>query len=791
MKVSEYWLREWADPAGGTAALVHQLTMQGLEVDEAVPVGGPLPHVVAGRVLSVAAHPDADRLRVCQVDSGEGTLQVVCGAANVREGGVYPLAMAGASLPGGLRIRRSRLRGVPSEGMLCSAVELGIAEHAEGLLELDSVLVPGTSVAGALALEDVVLDINVTPNRADCFSIVGIARDIAAVAGLPFRDPAPPAVAAQIEDTFPVRIEDEAGCSQFCGRVIRGIDPRAQTPLWMVERLRRCGIRAISPVVDVTNYVMLELGQPLHAYDRAFLQGAIRVRRARPGERLRLLGGTELALDPDVLVIADDRGAIGMAGIMGGEGTGVGPATCDVFLESAHFPPAAVVGRARRHGLQTDASMRFERGVDPAAPQPAIERATALLVGICGGQPGPVSVGGVAAPAARSAVRLRPAQIPRVLGLAIGDAEVEASLARLGMQVSGCADGSWLVTPPTHRFDIAIEVDLLEELARLAGYDAIPEQPGTRATTLGNSSESSRRCERLRAIWVDRGYQEVVTWSFGDAASDAEFAQGGGAIDLVNPISAELATLRRSLWPGLVRTLLHNQARQVARLRAFEVGRVYHMQDGHPVERAVIGGIAGGPHLPEQWGEGGRKVDFHDVKADIEALFCRAERAVDLRWIAAAHPALQPGRSARIERQGRLVGWLGVMHPRLVAARGMVEAPLLFELDLDECLRTRLPTYQPVSRYPAVRRDLAVLVARDVPVVRLLDTVRAAAGVALRDVFAFDVYAGERIESGKKSVALGLILQETSRTLTDVECDAIVAAAVSRLTEELGARIRT
>jgi len=790
MKISESWLREYVSPAGGTAELVHQLTMQGLEVEGVEPGGPALPGIVAGRVVDVVPHPNADRLRVCQVDAGSGTVQIVCGAANVRAGGIYPVALPGAVLPGGATIRQASLRGVESGGMLCSAAELGLWEApgtAAGLLEFGANTVPGTPAERVLGLPDAILDLKITPNRADCFSVIGVSRDLAATTGACFVEPEVPAVATIDSPGFPVRVEDAVACPVFVVRAVRGIRANAESPAWLTERLRRSGIRSIHPVVDVTNLVMLEWGQPLHAYDLDCLAAGIAVRPAKEGETLELLTGGSVKLDPGYLVIADGTGAIGLAGIMGGKTTGVTAATVNVLLESAFFTPAAIAGRARRLGLQTDAATRFERGVDPAGQRRAIERATALLIAVAGGEPGPCQVTG-STPSRRPGILLRRERLARLLGAVIGDAEVEAILGRLGMRVAPVAAG-WHVEPPSFRFDVAIEHDLIEEIARVHGYDRIAPVKGRQDTTLGRAPSGEARLESLRAVLVQRGYHEAVTFSFVDGDLDRQLAGGTAGVPLVNPISADLAVMRQTLWPGLLQAVARNQARQQRRVRLFEAGvRFVPGPEGH-AEQAVLAGIAAGSAWPEQWGGDGRAADFHDVKADVEALLATVGPA-DFTWTAESHPALHPGRTARLLRAGRPAGWLGALHPSLVGPSGLVEAPLLFELDLAVVREARVAAYSPVSRFPAVRRDLAILVPRATPVGKLVKAVAMAAGPALREVVVFDIFAGEHIDAGQKSVALGLILQETSRTLTDAETDTIIGGVIQRLATDFSARIR-
>ncbi|MEO8445134.1 MAG: phenylalanine--tRNA ligase subunit beta [Gammaproteobacteria bacterium] len=793
MKISELWLREWVNFRGDTAALVHQLTMQGLEVESIEPAGPPLEHVVVGRVVAVAPHPNADRLRVCQVDGGAMTVQVVCGAANVRAGGVYPLALPGAAMPGGLSISRTSLRGVDSAGMLCSAAELGIgdagaAARAEGLLELDASLAAGTPLCAALQLDDRILDLKITPNRADCFSVLGVARDLAATTGLPFAEPGTIPVPAEGGHVTSSLVDEPGLCPTFAVRAVRGLRPDTRSPLWVRERLRRSGLRSIHPVVDVTNLVMLELGQPLHAYDLDRLGGGLRVRRARAGEALPLLTGSTVEMADDVLVIADDSGAVGIAGIMGGSSTAVSATTTNVLLESAFFSPGAITGRARRLGLQTDASTRFERGVDPTGQQRALERATQLLQMIAGGTAGPVQVAGPGVPA-RSPVVLRRDRLARVLGATVPDQDVEAILRSLGMKVEPAVDG-WQARPPAFRFDVAIEVDLVEEVARVFGYERIAPEPGHQATRLGESPGNRIELGLVRAAIAQRGYREVVTYSFVDSAEDRLLAGGSEGVALVNPLSADLSVMRQGLWPGLVQALRHNLARQQRRVCLFEAGVRFVPGGGHLLEESVIAGIRVGAALPEQWGEPARPADFFDMKADVEALLALVAPADQFQWVADQHPALHPGQSARVVRQGQPVGWVGVLHPGLTGQLELDQAPVLFELSAGLFNTRSTPDYLPVSRFPAVRRDLSVLVSRDTPVGRMVEAARVAAGPALQDVLVFDIFAGEHIDAGQKSVALGLILQETSRTLTDADADKIVGGVVQRLASEFGARVR-
>lgn len=791
MKISEAWLREWVDPDLDSAALVHRLTMLGLEVDSVEPVAPALADVVVGRVLDVAAHPNADRLSVCSVDVGQAEpLSIVCGARNVRAGGQYPVALVGAVLPGGLKIRRSKIRGETSAGMLCSDVELGIAESTDGILPLGDAATPGTSIVSALALDDRVIDIDLTPNRADCFCVLGIARDIAASERLGFTEPPVPPVPPETETVFPVELRAGAGCARFCGRVIEDIDPRAETPLWLRERLRRSGLRPISPVVDVTNFVMLELGQPMHGYDLAKLSGGIVTRRAEPDEELLLLDGQTVTLDPGVLVIADQGGAIAMAGIMGGLDTAVDEHTTSVFFESAFFNRDVIAGRARRVGLHTDASVRFERGVDPQNQARAIERATSLLLEIAGGKPGPlVEVSHDDEIPVNAPVTLRRQRLANVLGVDIAAGEVCALLEGLGLSIDETPDG-WSATAPSSRFDIEIEADLIEEVVRLYGYDRIPSIPGTATARLGSVSESTVSMDRLRATLVACGYQEAMTYSFVERRLDAAFAAGVEALALSNPISSELSVMRRSLWPGLIGVLKHNQSRQHNRIRIFESGIRFISEPDEIKEECVLSGLACGTVVPEQWGSEPRTADLFDIKADLQTLFGLTGAGSEFDFVAAEHPALRPGRTARVRRNGADIGWLGELHPALARQLGLTVPPVLYEVALKPMTAAKVAAFRPISKFPAVRRDLAVIVCEDVPVHDLEQVVRDVAGGTLRDLVVFDIFVGENIEIGSKSVALGLILQETSRTLTETDVDGIMHAVIDRLSRDFNATIR-
>ena len=792
MRVSLAWLREWVEVPEGAEALAERLTMAGLEVEAIEPAAPAFSGVVVAEVLEVAPHPDADRLRVCRVAAGGEPLQVVCGAPNVRPGLRAPLATVGAALPDGTRIRRARLRGVESHGMLCSARELGLADDAEGLWELPPEAPVGEDLRRWLDLDDQVLEVALTPNRADCLSVRGIARETAALHGVPLGGPRWEPVAAAREDRLPVAVEAPEACPRYLGRVVRGVDPAARTPVWMAERLRRAGLRSLGPLVDVTNYVLLELGQPLHAFDLARLRGGITVRRARAGERIALLDGREVALEPDTLVIADAGGPVALAGIMGGAGSAVGPGTRDVFLECAFFAPGAIAGRARRHGLHTESSHRFERGVDPAMQREALERATGLLLEIAGGEPGPVTeaVSEAHLPR-RPVVAFRPQRARRLLGAELADGEMRAILERLGLACEAPGEGPWRVTPPSWRFDLAIEADLVEEVARLHGYGRLPEAPLAGSPVMPPAPEGRLDEGRIRTLLADRGYHEAVTYSFVPEALQRRLDPEAEPVRLQNPLSAELAVMRTTAWVGLLQALQRNLARQQERVRLFELSMRFVRQGSEITQEKTLAILAAGPAWPEQWGlDSRRPVDFHDVKGDLEALAAATGAPGAFAFEAAAHPALHPGQSARVLRDGEPVGWIGALHPEVAGALDIGVPVVLLEVALEAVRRARVPRFEPLSPFPAVRRDLAVVVDEAVPAARIAETVRAAAGPLLRELRIFDVYTGPGVEAGRKSVSLGLIFQESSRTLTDEEINGVVARVVARLEEAVGATLR-
>jgi len=791
VRVNIEWLRDWVSIDLEPAQLAERLTVAGLEVDSVEPAAPEFEGPVVAEITGVQPHPDADRLVVCEVDDGREKHRVVCGAPNATSGLRTPFAPVGAQLPGGVKIGRVKVRGVTSDGMLCSGQDLGLSEESDGLLELPEDAPLGVPIRDHLRLDDTILNIDLTPNRGDCFSVLGIAREVAAIQGLALEIPETVPVAAQSSATFDVTLEAAAGCPRFVGRLIHGISTTATSPVWLAERLRRAGLRAIHPVVDVTNYVMLELGQPLHSYDEQKLDTGIVVRLARKAENLTLLDGREVNLDPDMMVIADSSGAIGLAGIMGGQSTAVDAQTQDIFLEAAYFSPPAMAGRARRLGLQTDASMRFERGVDPELQARAIERATALLVEIVGGEPGPLIENKLPEHlVANEPILLRHERLQAILGLDVDTKNVERILKLLAMNVRRQKNG-WRVTPPGFRFDLRIEEDLIEEVARMIGYDNIPTTPELSAGHLGTASERRVTGERLADLLAARGYSEIISYSFVDEELENAINPGTEMAKLANPISKDLGVMRRSLWPGLLKTAGQNLSRQQNRMRLFEIGAQFSVAAKKITETQVLAGLVAGSRWPEHWDFDATAADFFDVKADLEAVFHLTGRLDELEFSAAEHPALRPGQTARLRLAGEDIGWLGALHPVLEHRLELRTNIILFALRLEETLRSALPKFRAYSKFPSVRRDIAIVVDENISVGRIIESVRENAGDMLQNVLVFDVYRGKEIASSLKSVALGLILQDTSRTLTDADADRTVASVTEHLGRALGATIRT
>ena len=786
MKISLQWLSEWVEVGSDVEALAHALTMAGLEIESITSAAPAMSGVVVAEVLETSKHPDAEKLSVCRVSDGKQMLRIVCGASNVRAGIKVPLAMVGAIMPNGMEIKKAKLRGVESFGMLCSAKELGLAEESNGLLELPNTLIAGQNLVDALQLDDTIFEINLTPNRGDCMSVLGVAREVAALGGQALEVSKQTAVVPSIQDTFPVRIES-SGCRKFVSRVIRGIKPGARSPEWLRERLRRAGVRSVNAVVDVTNYVLLELGQPMHAYDLNRLQGGIVVRQAADQEETTLLDGKLIKLTDDVLVIADEKTVLGMAGVMGGMDSAINDATVDVLLEVAFFEPDAIAGRGRRYGLVTDASQRFERGVDFNLQELAMERATQLILEAAGGSTGPVQITKTNIKA-RLPFILRHQRLQTVLGQTISTEKVMSILLSLGMQVSYNGQGQWQVTPPGWRFDINIEADLIEEVARIYGYDNIATTPAPMFQQLHPVTEHRVPVERMACALIDRGYQEAITYSFTDPAVQQILFPDQSALALSNPISSELSVMRLSLWPGLVQALSFNQRRQQTRVRLFEVGHQFST-DGKS-EINVLSGIAGGALSAKQWGEPDRDIDFFDVKADVEALLRITGDSGTFSFERGVQSALHPGQSARVLRYNKAIGWIGLLNPRVVKALDLSYPAYVFELEINSSFAAQLAEYKEISKFPAVRRDLAFWVDEAVGFDVIRGHVREAAGELLQDTYVFDVYHGKGSDKGKKSIALGLNLQDTSRTLTDADVDSATTRIIEHLAQRLDAQLR-
>ncbi|MGZ0782291.1 phenylalanine--tRNA ligase subunit beta [Pseudomonas saponiphila] len=791
MKFSEQWLRGWVSPQVSRDELVARLSMAGLEVDSVTPAAGDFSGVVVGEVLSTEQHPDADKLRVCQVSNGAETFQVVCGAPNVRPGLKVPFAMIGAELPGDFKIKKAKLRGVESNGMLCSQAELQIGEGNDGLMELPVDAPVGDDIRAYLNLDDASIEVDLTPNRGDCLSLAGLAREVGALYAAKVQRPEVKAVVATHEEVRPVEVLAPAACPRYLGRVIRNVDLSKPTPLWMVERLRRADVRSIDAAVDITNYVMLELGQPLHAFDLAEINGGIRVRMAEEGEKLVLLDGQEVTLRSDTLVIADHARALAIAGVMGGEHSGVTANTRDVFLESAFFDQIAVAGKARSYGLHTDASHRYERGVDWQLAREAMERATGLLLEITGGDAGPIieTVSEQHLPSV-APVTLRAERITQMLGMAMEGSEVERLLSGLGLAVTADGAGQWRVEVPSHRFDISLEVDLIEELARLYGYNRLPVRYPQARLAPQAKAEAQGDLPALRRLLVARGYQEAITYSFIDPKLFELFNPGVEPLLLANPISADMAAMRSSLWPGLVKALQHNLNRQQDRVRLFESGLRFVGQLEGLKQQPMLAGVVCGSRLPEGWAQGRDVVDFFDVKADVEAVLGIAGALDAFTFVPGKHPALHPGQTARIERDDREIGYLGAIHPELAKTLGLDRQVYVFELVLSEVAQGRLPKFHELSRFPEVRRDLALLADRDVAASAVLDVIRENAGEWLTDLRLFDVYQGKGIDPHRKSLAVGLTWQHPSRTLNDDEVNSTTQNILTSLEQRLNATLR-
>jgi len=772
------------------------LTMGGLDVESFHPVAPPFDKVVVGLVLEVAKHPNADRLTLCKVDVGGSTLAIVCGAPNVVAGMKAPVAMLGARLPE-MEIKQTKVRGVESSGMLCSAKELGLSQDHSGLLALPAEALPGADLRRVLDLDDQLITLKLTPNRGDCLSLRGIAREVSILTGAPLAVPAVVPAKAALDEKRKILLQDTAACPRYCGRIIRGVNAKARTPDWMVRRLERCGLRSISAIVDITNFVMLELGQPLHAFDNRAIEGEVIVRRAREGERLRLLNGQEVKLAPDVLLIADVKKPLALGGVMGGEASAVSGSTTELFLEAAWFDPSAVAGRARRFALSSDAAFRFERGVDFAATAEAIERATQLIFDVCGGAAGPISEAAATLPQ-RKPVRLRSGRASKIIGVQFSDEQIAGLLKRLQLPHARSA-GEFTVTPPSYRFDLEIEEDMVEEIARLHGYDNIPSRPPQAALSMLAAPEGRRTLSELKRILVDREYFEVVNFSFVDAQWERDFCGNAEPIGLENPIAAQLDVMRSSLMGSLVANLRFNLARKLGRVRVFEAARCFLRSSGgeDPSDpaRALagyhqplrIGGLAYGPAAAEQWGVPVRPVDFYDAKGDVEALLAPRQA----RFAPFAHPGLHPGRAASISLGGAAIGWLGELHPRWQQKYDLPQAPVLFELDVAGLAAVDMPQYREISKFPPVIRDRSMEFDEGIPVSGILEELARNRPPLVQDIRLFDFYRGEGVHRGKKSLAFRVVMQDTARTLTDAEADAAMAQLTELLAAKFGAKLRT
>ncbi len=794
MKFSELWLREWVNPAINSEALADQITMSGLEVDGIEPVAGAFHGVVVGEVVECGQHPNADKLRTTKVNvGGDRLLDIVCGAPNCRQGLKVAVATVGAILPGDIKIKAAKLRGEPSEGMLCSFSELGISDDHSGIIELPADAPVGDNIRAYLKLDDSAIEISVTPNRADCLSIIGVARDVAAVNKLPLNAPDIQPVHATLDETFPIRVDAPEACPRYLGRVVKGINIHAATPLWMKEKLRRSGIRSIDPVVDITNYVLLELGQPMHAFDLDRIEGGIIVRMAEEGETLTLLDGNNVTLNSDIVVIADHRQPLVMGGIFGGEHSGVNNTTRNVLLECAFFSPLAIAGRARRYGLHTESSHRYERGVDPALQHKAMARATRLLLDICGGEPGPViDVSHQATLPAPATITLRREKLDRLIGHVIGDNDVSDILHSLGCQVT-TGPGEWKALAPSWRFDMTIEEDLVEEVARVYGYNNIPNVPVQASLVMTHHREANLSLKRVKAMLVDKGYQEAITYSFVDPKIQALLHPKEDNLILPSPISVEMSAMRLSLWSGLLSAVVYNQNRQQNRVRLFESGLrfVPDSQANLGIRQdLMLAGVLSGNRYDEHWDLARQPADFYDVKGDVESILELTGKLDVIEFRPEVHPALHPGQSAAIYLQGEQIGFIGVIHPELERKLSLNGRTLVFELVWNKLADRILPDARAISRFPANRRDVAIVVAENVPAADIIAECKKVGVNQIVGVNLFDVYRGKGVNEGFKSLAISLILQDTSRTLEEEEIAATVAKCVEALKDRFQASLR-
>jgi len=790
MQFSEQWLREWVSPDIDTDTLVAQLTMAGLEVDGVNSASGEFSGVIVAEVTDVKPHPNADKLRVCQVNTGSETFQVVCGASNVAAGQKIPYATIGAVLGPDFKIKKAKLRGVESFGMICSKEELGLVEQSSGIMVLTEDAELGQDIREHLNLNDSLIEVDLTPNRGDCLSMTGVAREVGVLNNLPVKWPEKHQVPAQLNETFPIKLDAPVGCPRYLGRIIRNINQKAESPLWMQEKLRRSGIKSIDPVVDVTNYVLMELGQPMHAFDFDKIDAGIRVRMASKDEKLTLLDGKEVTLTPETLVIADENKALAIAGVMGGLDSSVQEHTRHIFLESAFFTPTTIAGKARLYGLQTDAAHRYERGVDYNMPRQAMERATQLLLEIVGGEPGPIIEAVESLPEAKS-VTLRAERIERVLGITLSADTVEKNLTGLGFELLEKKDQGWLFGVPSWRFDVSIEEDLIEELARIYGYDQLPVTEPIGRFSLKPHQEASVGLPKIQERLTALGYQEVITYSFVDRTlEDVLGTDESMLLPLANPISQDMGVMRTSLWPGLLGALQHNFHRQQGRGRMFESGLIFYNKNSKIKQKFKVGCALWGEHFPEQWKAENKPVDFFDIKGDVETLLDLTLDGDCIEFVAGEHPALQPGQTAQVCRNGQILGWVGALSAK---AQHHIDIPVkiyLMELDMTHLAPAVLPIYRELSRFPFVRRDIALAIdaAQETGPVQAL--IREKAGEFLTDIVIFDLYQGQNIEKTKKSLALGLTFQHPSRTLTDEEINTIIDNCIKALEAQFNAELR-
>lgn len=794
MKFNESWLRERTNPDITTQQLADQLTLAGLEVDSIEPVAKTFSSVIIGHVVQVEKHPNADKLSLCSVEINQETpLSIICGASNVKVGIKVPVAMIKAELPGGFKIKKTKLRGVLSEGMICSAKELSLEDQSNGIMILPDNAPVGESMWQYLNLDDTAIEVDLTPNRGDCLSIDGLAREVSVLNHCPLLPLEESSIPLSCDDQLSIQINAPIACHKYTGRIIKGINPDAETPIWMKEKLRRCGVRCISPIVDITNYIMLELGQPMHAFDLNTIANGIIVRNANQGETITLLDDQTITLREDTLVIADHNKAIALAGIMGGHDTAVTATTTDIFLESAHFSPHHIAGKARSYGLHTDSSHRFERGVDITLPSKTIERATQFILTITGGTPGPVSE--IVSPNANqktTVIQLKLEKIKRVLGIEIPVTEVETMLTGLGMKLNPIPEG-WEITPPSHRFDMEFDVDLIEELIRLKGFDQLPYTAPRSRLAIPENTELKTDQDRFKDLLVDRGYYETITYSFVNPELQHKLNPDKQAIKLANPIASDMSEMRVSQWSGLIQAALYNFNRQQNRIRLFECGLGFYQKENKILQEPLISAIIMGDVHPEQWAGKSKKVDFYDIKADVEAILKLSKDETLFIFESGQHPALHPGQCAKIRLNNdsdTVAGWLGMLHPKLKLDLGFPDDVFLFELDLNTVLNATVPKFKEISKFPSIRRDLSIIIDENVTNNMLVSCIKNALKETINDVIVFDVYQGEGINDGEKSVSFGVIIQDVKQTLTDSEIEAHINNVITSLQHELKAKLR-